>query len=74
MPSSTSQVPTRPLGKDGPHVSRLGLGLMSLSGVYGVPASDDERLDFLDQVFERGERFWVSRGFSLRCLIEMVHG
>jgi aryl-alcohol dehydrogenase-like predicted oxidoreductase len=48
----------RKLGKNGPEVPRLGLGLMGLSGVYGLPAPDKERLAFLDEAYKMGERFW----------------
>lgn len=55
---SDSQVPTRPLGKDGPQVPRLGLGLMSLSGFYNLPLPDEEQLAFLDEAWKAGARFW----------------
>ncbi|KAK5165844.1 uncharacterized protein LTR77_008767 [Saxophila tyrrhenica] len=51
MPST---VATKPLGKNGPLVPRLGLGLMVLSGMYSTPGSDAERLKFLDDVYARG--------------------
>ncbi|WP_426437768.1 aldo/keto reductase [Bradyrhizobium genosp. P] len=56
--TTTSKLPHRKLGTDGPKVSAIGLGCMSLSGVYG--ANDDtatpdlirhaieEGIDFLD--------------------------
>ncbi|KAJ5806571.1 Aldo/keto reductase [Penicillium pulvis] len=50
-------LPTRRLG-NGPLVPRLGLGLMGASGTYGNSLSDEERLDFLDEAYKRGERFW----------------
>lgn len=37
---------------------RLGLGLMEASGIYGSSLSDDERYVFLDEAYNRGERFW----------------
>ncbi|CAI4216916.1 unnamed protein product [Parascedosporium putredinis] len=49
---------TRPLGKNGPQVPRLGLGLMSLSVAYGKARSDEERLAFLTKAWEMGETFW----------------
>ena len=56
--ASFSKLPTRPLGKNGPQVPRLGLGMVGISGVYGLPGSDEERLAFLDEVYKRGETFW----------------
>jgi aryl-alcohol dehydrogenase-like predicted oxidoreductase len=50
--------PTAPLGKNGPEVQRVGLGLMGLSTFYGDTKPDNERLALLDQVYELGERFW----------------
>ncbi|EPE10823.1 aldo-keto reductase putative [Ophiostoma piceae UAMH 11346] len=51
-------LPTRQLGKDGPRVTSIGIGLMGLSGFYGTRASDDKRLTFLDHVYDSGNRFW----------------
>jgi aryl-alcohol dehydrogenase-like predicted oxidoreductase len=53
-------LPTRRLGKDGPEVFGLGLGLMSLGSAYGPAGSDKERLFFLDQACELGARNWDS--------------
>jgi len=53
-----AQLPTRPLGKNGPQVTALGFGLMGLSAFYGTPKPDKERLALLDHVYESGERFW----------------
>ncbi|KAI9890415.1 MAG: hypothetical protein M1814_004201 [Vezdaea aestivalis] len=52
------QLPTAPLGKDGPLVDRLGFGTMGLSNAYGAVGSIPERLDFLDKLYESGSRFW----------------
>ncbi|OJD33538.1 aldo keto reductase [Diplodia corticola] len=51
-------LPTRQLGKDGPQVTALGLGLMGLSMAYGPPKPDAERMAFLDKAYELGERNW----------------
>ncbi|KAF3931620.1 hypothetical protein ABW20_dc0102797 [Dactylellina cionopaga] len=56
--SSFSKLITRQLGKNGPEVPRIGLGLLGLSGSYGAPGPDTERLAFLDEVYKRGEIFW----------------
>ena len=64
--ASFNQLPTRQLGCNGPQIPRLGLGLMSNSGTYGVPALDVERLAFLDEVYKKGETFWDT-GKSFPC-------
>ncbi|KAF6220732.1 hypothetical protein HO133_003165 [Letharia lupina] len=54
-----AQLPTRQLGKDGPWVSALGYGAMGLSStLYGDAGDEEERLAFLDKVFEMGCTFW----------------
>lgn len=57
---STTKVPTRKLGKNGPEVSALGYGCMGLSSFYGKPRPDDERLALLDHIYESGETHWDS--------------
>ncbi|KAL2870118.1 NADP-dependent oxidoreductase domain-containing protein [Aspergillus lucknowensis] len=51
-------LPTRPLGKDGPEVTRLGFGTMGLSAFYGPIKPDSERLALLDKAHALGETFW----------------
>ncbi|KIW10089.1 hypothetical protein PV08_11049 [Exophiala spinifera] len=55
---ATTSIPKRPLGKDGPLVNRLGIGLMSLPPIFGQPKPDAERLVFLDAAYKAGEHFW----------------
>lgn len=51
----------RQLGKNGPKVSPIGLGLMGLShSVYGDVSDDEERFKFLDRAYEIGQTFWDS--------------
>ncbi|KAF2130693.1 aldo/keto reductase-like protein [Dothidotthia symphoricarpi CBS 119687] len=51
-------LPTRRLGKNGPEITALGLGLMGLSVGYGKPRSDPERLAFLTHAYKLGETSW----------------
>jgi aryl-alcohol dehydrogenase-like predicted oxidoreductase len=46
-------VDTTTLGRDGPRVSRAGLGLMAMSGVYG-PAEDEESLATIRAALDAG--------------------
>jgi len=72
--ASLSKLPTRPLGKNGPQVPRLGLGLMGLSGVYGTPAADAERLAFLDEAYKQGEVFWDTGKFAAMLFRRQILG
>ncbi|KAG6006956.1 hypothetical protein E4U21_006575 [Claviceps maximensis] len=52
-------IPTRSLGRNGPQVSGIGLGLMSFAGWYGQKdISIETSLAFLDRAHEIGQRFW----------------
>lgn len=52
-------LPTRKLGRDGPQVTGLGLGLMGLSAFYGPKLPDEKRMAFLDAAaYDMGERHW----------------
>lgn len=55
-----SSLPTRKLGKNGPPVTAIGYGLMGLSYAYGPAKPDPERFEFLDYIYEKGERMWDS--------------
>jgi aryl-alcohol dehydrogenase-like predicted oxidoreductase len=48
---------TRRLGKNGPEVSALGLGCMSMSQAYGT-RNDEESLKTLRRTFDLGITFW----------------
>ena len=50
--------PTRPLGRNGPAVTAIGFGAMSLGGAYGQQNAAEEKLKVLDRAWEIGERFW----------------
>jgi aryl-alcohol dehydrogenase-like predicted oxidoreductase len=54
------KIPTRQLGKNGPHVPALGFGSMGLSVGYSTPGADEERFKLLDRAFELGLTFWDS--------------
>lgn len=64
-------LPTRRLG-NGPLVPRLGLGLMGASDTYGNSLTDEEKLDFLDEAYKRGQRFWDTGELSKRCRCEQT--
>ncbi|EMF08341.1 aldo-keto reductase, putative [Sphaerulina musiva SO2202] len=55
-----NKLPTAKLGKNGPHITRLGYGTMGLSAFYGTPKPDTERLALLDKLYASGEHFWDS--------------
>jgi aryl-alcohol dehydrogenase-like predicted oxidoreductase len=50
--------PTRQLGRDGPEVTAIGLGMMSLAGAYGQQNELEEKFALLDHAHAIGERFW----------------
>src|SRR5438445_8007438 len=54
--SGTMVVERRKLGKDGPEVSAIGLGCMSLSGVYGT-SDDAAAIPFLQRAIDLGVDF-----------------
>lgn len=51
-------LPTRQLGKNGPHVTALGWGAMGLSAFYGKPLPDEQRFALLDHIYASGEVNW----------------
>jgi aryl-alcohol dehydrogenase-like predicted oxidoreductase len=54
--NDTARLPTRPLGSSGILVSAIGLGCMSLSGVYGS-SSDDDGIAVIHEALDRGVTF-----------------
>lgn len=52
----STTLPTRRLGKNGPVVSAIGLGCMSLSGVYGA-STDDNGVAVIQHALDRGIDF-----------------
>ncbi|KAK2012822.1 aldo/keto reductase [Colletotrichum eremochloae] len=56
--SPPASLPVRRLGKSGPEITALGLGLMGLSAGYGKTGSFEERLAFLDRAWELGATNW----------------
>lgn len=57
---TSTNVPLRQLGKNGPMVPALGLGLMGLSIAYGTVGDDGERFKVLDRAVKLGATNWDS--------------
>ncbi|EJD43348.1 Aldo/keto reductase [Auricularia subglabra TFB-10046 SS5] len=53
-------IATRQLGRNGPQVSAIGLGLMGVSVAYGPPLGEEETFALLDKAIELGCTFWDS--------------
>ncbi|KAJ5741369.1 NADP-dependent oxidoreductase domain-containing protein [Penicillium manginii] len=51
-------LPLRALGRNGPQVNAVGLGLMSIGGIYGAASSTEEGVAFLEHAHATGQRFW----------------
>lgn len=51
-------IPTRSLGRNGPQVPAVGLGLMSLGDAYGSAGSLDDKVAFLEHAHATGQWFW----------------
>lgn len=51
-------LPTRSLGRNGPQVPAVGLGLMSLGSIYGSAGSLEDKVAFLEHAHSIGARFW----------------
>lgn len=51
-------IPIRALGRNGPAVPAVGLGLMSIGGIYGPAGTLDQRVAFLDHAHATGQWFW----------------
>lgn len=51
---------TRSLGRNGPQVTAIGFGAMSLGVAYGAAKGEtvEDKLKVLDRAHEIGERFW----------------
>jgi len=60
-----ASLPARRLGKNGPEIPALGLGLMGLSVSYGYAGPDEERFAVLDRAWELGCTNWdTSDGYG----------
>ncbi|KXG53840.1 Aldo/keto reductase subgroup [Penicillium griseofulvum] len=51
-------LPTRSLGRNGPQVPAIGLGLMSIGSIYGPAGSLEDKVAFLEHAHSIGARFW----------------
>ncbi|KAM7186063.1 NADP-dependent oxidoreductase domain containing protein [Rhypophila sp. PSN 637] len=71
MTTNSAQV-LKPLGRNGPLVSRIGFGAMGLGyGRNGLPIPDEERFAVLDKAHELGCTFWDTSNIygDAECLI-----
>ena len=59
--------PMRQLGRDGPLVTAVGLGLMSIGGAYGQKDTEAEKLAVLDRAHAIGECFWDTADVYVSC-------
>lgn len=53
-----NSIQQRKLGKDGPSVSAMGFGLMTIAGAHGDRPSEEEQFQILDRAAELGTTFW----------------
>ncbi|KAL1966404.1 hypothetical protein VTN77DRAFT_4546 [Rasamsonia byssochlamydoides] len=60
-------LPTRALGRGGPQVPAIGVGLMNIADAYADGGSEEQRLEFLDRVYELGETFWDTADIYFDC-------
>ncbi|KAL4874429.1 NADP-dependent oxidoreductase domain-containing protein [Aspergillus karnatakaensis] len=51
-------MPTRALSRNSPSVSLIGLGLISISSIYGAPPSEEKYYALLNQAYKINTRFW----------------
>jgi aryl-alcohol dehydrogenase-like predicted oxidoreductase len=51
-------LPTRSLGRNGPQVPAVGVGLMSLGSIYGYAGTLEDKVAFLEHAHSIGARFW----------------
>ncbi|KAJ5810446.1 NADP-dependent oxidoreductase domain-containing protein [Penicillium pulvis] len=51
-------IPIRSLGKNGPQVPAVGLGLMSIGDVYGSAGTLEDKIAILEHAHATGQRFW----------------
>lgn len=64
---------TRPLGRNGPRVSALGLGCLSFGGIFG-PTTEEESLGTLDAAWDHGITFLDTANIYGKGVSETVIG
>lgn len=50
-------LPSQPLGKNGPQVPRIGVGLMNLS-IFNDRQTEEEKLSVYEGAWSKGQVFW----------------
>jgi aryl-alcohol dehydrogenase-like predicted oxidoreductase len=59
---------TRQIGRNGPRVTAIGFGAMSIGGAYGEHKDTvDDKLKVLDRAYEIGELFWDTADVYRDC-------
>ncbi|KAJ5935618.1 NADP-dependent oxidoreductase domain-containing protein [Penicillium verhagenii] len=51
-------IPLRSIGKGGPQVPAVGLGLMSIGDIYGSAGTLEDKIAILEHAHATGQRFW----------------